>query len=155
YVRLKPSPQAVALNEGGKLESPSANWQDLEARWKAILGIEASMESLRISMEGLRAEMEGSLKKLLTPEEKQHALRADVAQWTKAKSRLHHAIPKLKEFIHRFIWAIGSPERKKLEDLYKSHIQPHLTFPQIEKVPEQLEHMQKDRQVLSAHGLSV
>src|SRR5262245_4247835 len=107
YVRLKPPPQAVARNESCELEIPSAKWQDLEARWKAILGLEATMETLRISMEGLRAEMEASLKKTLTSEEKLHALRADVAQWNKAKSRVHHALPKVREYIHRSTWALG------------------------------------------------
>jgi hypothetical protein len=155
YVRLKPPPQAVDHNESGELEIPSAKWQDLEARWKAILGLEAGMDSLRISMEGLRAEMEASLKNRLTTEEKLHALRADVGQWNKAKNRVHHALPKVKEFIHRSIWAIGSPERKKLDKLYKSHIRPRIPFPQMDKVLVQLENMQKDRQVLSAYGVTV
>jgi hypothetical protein len=130
-------------------------WQDLEARWKAILGLEATMDTLRISMDGLRAEMDSSSRKLLTSEEKLHALRSDVAQWTKAKKRVLNALPKVKEFIHRAIWALGSPERKKLEEIYKNHIRPHIPFPQMDKVLEQLENMQKDRQVLSAHGATV
>jgi hypothetical protein len=152
YVRLRPPPQAVAQSESSELEMSSAKWQDLEARWKAILGLEATVDTVRISMEGLRAEMEASSKKTLTAEEKLHALRADVAQWTKAKIRVHHALPKVKDFIHRSTWAMGSPERKQLEELYKNHIQPRIPFPQMDKVLELLEQMQKDRQVLSAHG---
>jgi len=155
YVRLKPPPQAVAHNESCELEIPLKKWQDLEARWKAILGIEATMDTLRISMDGLRAEMETSSRKTLTSEEKLHALRSDVAQWTKAKKRVLYALPKVKEFIHRAIWALGSPERKKLEEIYKNHIRPHIPFPQMDKVLEQLENMQKDRQILSAHGATV
>jgi hypothetical protein len=155
YVCLKPLPQAVARNESVELEISSAKWQDLEARWKAILSLEATVETLRINMEGLRAEMEASSKKTLTTEEKLHALRADVAQWTKAKHRVHHALPRVREFIHRATWAMGSPERKQLEELYKNHIQPLSPFPQMGKVLEQLENMQKDRQVLSAHGATV
>jgi hypothetical protein len=117
--------------------------------------LEATMETLRISMESLRAEMEASSRKTLTTEEKQHALRADVAGWTKAKQRVHYAVPKAKEFIHRATWAMGAPERKQLEELYKNHIQPHIPFPQMTKVLEQLENMLKDRQVLSAHGATV
>ena len=49
---------------------------------------------------------------------------------------------------------MGSPERKQLEELYKNHIQPNLPFPLMDKVLEQLENMQKDRQVLSAHGVT-
>ena len=153
YVRLKPPTQAVAGEESSELEIPLAKWQDLEARWKTILVLEATMDALRVSMEGLRSELEGSSRKTLTTEEKLHALRADVAQWSKAKIRVHHALPKVREFIHRATWALGSPERKQLEEFYKSHIQPHVPFPQsMAQVLEQLENMQKDRQVLSAHG---
>jgi hypothetical protein len=50
---------------------------------------------------------------------------------------------------------MGAPERKKLEDAYKIHIQPHVPFSHQDKVPEQLENMIKDRQVLSAHGVAI
>jgi hypothetical protein len=155
HVRLKPPPEAVARQESGEPEVPEAKWQDLEARWKAILGLEASIETLRISMEGLRTEMEASSKKTLKTEEKLHALRADVAQWEKAKNRVHHALPKLRDYIHRATWALGSPERKQLEEIYKNHIQPKVPFPHMDKVLEQLENLQKDRQVLSALGTTV
>ena len=155
-VSLKPtlSPDG---KEGVRSESeiPSEKWQDLEGRWKAILGIEATMDTFRISMESLQVEMEASLKKTLTIEEKLHALRADVAAWTKAKNRIHYALPKMREFIHRSVWAMGAPERKVLEELYKSHIQPKIPFPELDKTLEQLEFLQKQRQVLSAHGTTV
>jgi hypothetical protein len=153
YVSLKPPPQAVAPSESGEI--PETQWQELEARWKAIVGLEATTETLRLRLEGLRAEMEASWKKMLTADEKVHALNADVLQWTKAKSRVHYALPKVKEFIHRATWALSSPERKKLEELYKNHIQPHVPFPQMDKVPVQLDHLLKDRQVLSAQGVTV
>jgi len=54
-----------------------------------------------------------------------------VAQWSKAKDRVHHALPKVREFIHRATWALGSPERKKLEELYKNYIRPKVPFPEI------------------------
>ncbi len=155
YVRLKPPPQAVARTESGELEIASAKWQDFEARWKALLGLEASMDTLRISMEVLRAEMEASLKRMLTAEEKLHALAADVAQWTKAKSRVHYALPKATEFIHRAIWAKGTPERKRLDELFKNPIGAHVRVPQMDKVLEELEILRKDRQVLSAQGVTV
>jgi hypothetical protein len=155
WVCLKPPPQVVAPPESSELEISPAKWQELEGRWNAILGIEATMDTLRISMESLRAEMEASLKRALTPEEKRHSLRADVVQWTKAKSRLHYALPKVREFIHRSIWALGLSERKKLGELYENHIGPHIPFPQMNKVLEQLEHLQKNRQVLYAHGVGV
>src|SRR5262249_18249845 len=120
-----------------------------------ILGLEAGIDTLRINMETLQAELEASLKKTLTVEEKLHALRADVAQWNKAKNRVHHVLPKLRRCIHRATWLVGAPERKQLEELYKNHIEPQIPFPQMEKVLEQLEHLQKDRQVFSAHGVTV
>jgi hypothetical protein len=156
YVRLKPPAQVVAGNESGEPEVPPAKWwQDLEARWNAILGVEATIETLRLRMEGLRAEMETALKRTLTTDEKLHALNADVAQWNKAKTRIHYALPKMREFIHRATWAIGLPERKTLGELFKNHIQPQVPFPQMDEVPEQLENLLKDRQVLSAQGVSV
>ena len=155
YVSLKPPPQAVAPNESCEPAIPEAKWQDLEARWNIILGLEASVETLRISMESLRAEMEASSRKTLTSEEKVHALGADVAQWNKAKGRVHFAQPKVREFIHRATWATGTPERKKLEELFKNHIRPRIPFPQMDHVVEQLENLLKDRQVLSAHGVTV
>jgi hypothetical protein len=106
-------------------------------------------------MEGLRAEMEGSSKKTLTTDEKVHALNADVAQWNKAKNRVHYALPKVREFIHRATWAIGTPERKELGELFKNPIQHHVPFPEMGKVLQQLEHLLKDRQVLSAQGVTV
>src|SRR5262245_66009071 len=98
-------------------------------------------------MDGQRAELEAAFKKPLTVEEKIHALQADVAQWGKAKNRIHFALPKVREFIHRATWALGLPERKRLEELFKSHIEPRVPFPEMDDVREQLEHLQKDRQV--------
>ena len=155
YVHLKPPPQAVAPAEGREPEVPEAKWHDLEARWKAVLELEASMDTLRISMESLRAEMEAASRRTLTPDEKVHALNADVAQWNKAKSRVHYALPKVREFIHRSTWVTGAPERKRLEELFKSHIRPRVPFPQMDKTAEQLENLLKDWQVLSAHGVTV
>jgi len=155
YVCLKPPPETVAHNETGELEIPSAKWQDLETRWKTILGLEAAMDTLRISMECLLIEMEAWWKKPLTMEEKTYAPRADVAQWNKAKNRVHNAVPKMKDFIHRSIWAMGSPERKRLEELHNDYIQPRIPFPQIDEVLKQLDELRKDRLVLSAHGKTV
>ena len=150
YVRLKPSRQAVASQESCETEITEANWQDLEARWKAVLELEASLETLRISMEGLRAEMEASSRKTLTADEKVHALNADVAQWNKAKSRVVYALPKVREFIHRSTWATGTPEKKKLEELFKNQVRLRVPFSQMDKVVDQLDNLLKDRQVLSA-----
>ena len=92
---------------------------------------------------------------LFRSEEKLHALAADVSQWTKAKSRLHHALPKAREFIHRATWAKGTPERKRLDELFKNPTEAPIPLPQIDQVLEELEILRKDRQVLSAHGVTV
>ena len=136
-------------------EVPPEQWQGLEALWRAILGLEASIESLRLGMEGLRVEMEAAFKKSLVVEEKVHALQADVAQWNKAKGRIHYALPKAREFVHRATWATGTPERKRLEELFRNHIEPRVPFPQMDEAREQMEHLQKDRQVLFAQGNTV
>jgi hypothetical protein len=136
-------------------EVPPEKWQILESRWRAILGMETGIENLRLRMESLRAELEAAFKKPLTVEEKVHALNADVLQWTKAKGRVHFALPKIREFIHRANWALGIPERKKLEEILKNYIEPQIPFPELDKVPEQLENLLKDRQVLTAQGAAV
>ena len=153
HVRVKqPSP---AADQGGGAEVPEEKWQDLEARWKSIQTIEASIETLRISMEGLRAEMEGASGKALSPDEKVHAANADVAQWTKAKSRIVYTLPKLREFIHRATWVTAAPERKQLEEFLETHVKPRVPFPEVDQMMEQLVSLLKDRQVLSALGNSV
>jgi hypothetical protein len=154
-VRLNPPPQTVAHNESTALEIPLAMWQELEIHWKAIVSLEANVDTLRINMESLLVEMEASLTKTLTVEEKTHALRADVAQWNKVKNRVRFALPRMRDFIHRSIWALGAPERKRLKQLYKEHIQPQIPFANIPLVLKQLESLQKSRQVLSGQGLTV
>lgn len=150
-----PSAQAAARDESREQEIPPEKWQALEALWKAVLGLEASIETSRLNMDGLRAEMEAAFKKTLNVEEKLHALQADVAQWNKAKSRIHYALPKVREFIHRATWALAVPERKRLEEIFRNHIEPRVPLPEVDQVREQLEHLQKDRQVLFAQGNSV
>jgi hypothetical protein len=139
----------------GEPETASAKWQELEPRWKFILGLEATIDTLRISMESLQTEMEASFKRMLTGEEKLHALSNDVVLWNKAKSRVHFALPKAKEFIHRAIWAKGTPERKRLDEFFKNPIGVHLPLPEIDRVLEELEILRKDRQDLSGQGVTV
>jgi hypothetical protein len=155
YLSLKPPPGAVAPREPCELDVPEEKWQHLEARWNAILKLEASLDSLRMSMESLRVELEASSRSALSPDEKVHAPNADVAQFNKAKSRIVYALPKARDFIHRSTWAAGTPERKELEEVFKSHIRPRVPFPQIDKMAEQLDSLLKDRQGLSAQGVSV
>jgi hypothetical protein len=155
YVSLKPPPQTVVPDEGREPEIPEATWQFLEERWKLILGLEAGVDNLRMSMEGLRTEMENASRATLTLEVKVNALSADVVQWNNAKSRIRYAVPKVAEFIHRATWATAAPERKKLTELFESHIQPRIPFPQIDEVMAQFEGLLKDRQTLYALGTSV
>jgi hypothetical protein len=155
HVRLKPPHQAAALTAGGETAGDPATWHDLDALWKAILGLEATVDTLRKSTEGLRAELEASMKRALTADEKIHALAADVAQWTKAKGRAHFALPKANDFIHRATWAAGTPERKRLGELFKDPAGTHPALPPGEDVRQELEALRKDRQVLSALGVTV
>ena len=154
HVRLKPL-QEPAPTESAEPAISLGKWQELLARWNAILGLEATIDGIRQRMEGLRSQMESAVRTMLTADEKVHALNADVAQWTKAKSRVHYALPKVKEFIHRATWALGTPERKMLEEIFKSHIEPKIPFPEMDKLPSQLEFLLKDRQILSAQGVAV
>jgi hypothetical protein len=160
YVSLKRPPEVDIPEESGENESsepgvPSAKWDELEARWNVILGVETSIDTLRLALDSARLELEAAWNKQLTPEEKLHALNADVAQWTKAKNRVHYVVPKVKEFVHRATWAMGSPERKKLEKLFEDDVRPEIPVAEISRVPEQLENLLKDRQVLAAQGSSV
>ena len=50
---------------------------------------------------------------------------------------------------------VGSARTKNLEALFKSYIEPRIPFPEFDKVPEQLDHLRKDRQVLTAQGNTV
>jgi hypothetical protein len=144
-------------NESSELDISSLKWQDLESRWNAIVGMEAAIESMRMTLEGVRSELETAWKQTLTPEEKLHALRADVAQWNKAKTRVHYALPKVREFCHRATWAMGVPERKKLEELFKEESEVAVPPPDVDlnRVADQLHSLLKDRQVLSGQGQAV
>jgi hypothetical protein len=113
------------------------------------------MDTVRISLDTLRTEMETAVRKMLTGDDKIYAANADVSQWTKAKSRVHFALPKAREFIHRATWAVGAPERKKLFELFREHTRPELPVSQMNEVAEQLENLLKNRQVLAAQGVSV
>jgi hypothetical protein len=155
HVLLKAPPQAVAPQGNGVPEVPEDKWQELEGRWTAILGMEVSMDMLRISMEGLQGEMDTASRHTLNTEEKLHAFNADVAQWNKAKNRIVYALPKMRDFIHRATWATATPDRKELEEIYKNHIHPRVPLAEIDKVGQQLENLLKDRQVLSAQGVSI
>lgn len=154
-VSLKPPAPIVPSPESAEPETVEGRWQALEARWKAIEGLEATVDTLRIRLEGLRVQMEASTKAMLTAEEKLHALNADVSCWNKAKSRVHFALPKLREFTHRAIWALGTPERKQLEELFNSLSQTQVPLAQLDKMSDQLESLLKDRQILCAQGVSV
>lgn len=145
-VRLKSQPAADLAPE---------QWQVLEAKWKAILGVEATIDASRMSVEGLRAELESEFRRTLAVEHKVHALQSDVANWNKAKSRVHYVLPKAREFVHRATWAQGVPERKRLEELFRAHIEPRVPFPDVDRERERLDHLHKDRQNLASQGAAV
>lgn len=152
HVRLKP---ATAPADRGAPDVSPETWQALEASWKAVLALEGSIEALRLGMDGLRVEMEAAFKRSLNVDEKVHGLQSDVVQWNKAKNRIHYALPKVREFIHRATWAVAVPERQRLEEIVKNHIEPRVPLPRLDEVREQLGHLRKDRQVLFAQGTSV
>jgi uncharacterized protein YoxC len=153
HVSLK-SPQ-VAGEATVDPDSPEAKWNDLKGRWRAILGVEGSIDNLRLTVEGIQTEMVSAAKQTLMTEEKVNALNPDVAHWNKAKNRVHFVLPKVKEFIHRATWATGAPERKKLDAHFKNDEQPDISIAEMDKLLEQLENLLKDRQVLSSHGMTV
>jgi len=155
YVRLKPRAQSDEGSENSDNDMPLEKWQALEALWKTILGLEVSIDTLRLNMDSTRAEMEAAFKKALNVDEKVNALQADVLNWNKAKTRVHYALPKAREFIHRATWASGLHERKSLEEIVTTHIEPRIPHPQIDQVRGRMEHLQKDRQVLFGQGNSV
>lgn len=154
-VRVKPPARAEVHATPSEEVIPLEKWQDLESRWKAVMTLEAGITSLRMSVESLRTELEGAFRQSLTLEEKNYALQSDVAQWNRAKSRVHYALPKLREFVHRATWATATPERKRLEEIVKAHIEPRVPFAEVDRFYEELEHLQKDRQVLTATGNAV
>jgi hypothetical protein len=49
---------------------------------------------------------------------------------------------------------MGTPERKKLAEFFDRH-GPDTSLTEIGRVPEELESLLKDRQILAAHGVAV
>ncbi|MFT3880522.1 MAG: hypothetical protein QM703_12775 [Gemmatales bacterium] len=154
HVRMKPPVQADTPPGGPIPADLMGKWQKLEARWNTILIIEVNIDTLRLRMESLRGEVESASSKVLSTDEKMHAVNADVAQWNKAKSRARYAVPKVKEFVHRATWALGSPERKKLEELFKNRTPPESVIHQLDDIHNMLENLFKDRQILAAQGVT-
>ena len=76
-------------------------------------------------------------------------------QWSKAKSRIRYAVPKIREFIHRATWAASAAERKQVEEYIVDHVRPRIPFPQLDRVVMLFDSLLKNRQVLSAHGVQV
>lgn len=134
---------------------PVEKWQALDALWKSILGVEAMIDGVRLSASGLVSEMDSAFRQALTVEEKQHASQADVGQWTAAKSRIHYSAPKVREFIHKATWAATTPERKRVEEAVRTHLEPRVPPPDFDKMREEMEHLMKARQVLLAQGNAV
>lgn len=155
HVRLKPPSEPGNPTQGSEPELPEATWQELVARWRAIEGLEATIDTIRLKMESLRGQMESASKQTLTGDEKTYCLNADVAAWNKAKNRVHYTLPKAKEFIHRATWALATPERKQLGEIFKDPARPASGLVAVDRVREQLESLLKQRQVLSAQGVTV
>lgn len=144
-----------AAHDGAAAEVTPEQWQALDGLWKAILTLEANIDAVRQTASGLRGEMESAFRQTLNLEEKLHASQADVGEWNRAKSRLHFALPKVKEFIHRATWAATVPERKRLEEVVRAHLEPRVPPADVGKVREEMEHLLKARQVLFSQGTSV
>lgn len=140
---------------GGVADVTLEQWQALDGLWKAILSLEANIEGTRLSANGLRSEMETTFRQSLNVEEKLHASQADVGEWNRAKNRIHFALPKVKEFIHRATWAATVPERKRLDEIVREHVEPRVPMTDVDKVREEMEHLLKARQVLFSLGTSV
>jgi hypothetical protein len=155
FVNLKPPSQDVASDESNDAVILLEKFQDLEGRWNAILSAEAAIDQLRARVEGAAAEMDAASQRMLASDEKVHALNADVHVWNKAKTRARYALPKAKEFIHRATWAIGTPERKQLGELFKAGLRRDIPLPELDRLPEELARLLKQHQVLSAQGGTV
>lgn len=151
----QPPLAAAASEAASEAEISDAQWIDYETRWKAILGLEAAIDTQRISMESLVVQMENSFKKQLSIEDKLHALRGDISNWTKAKSRIHTALPKMRDFIHRSVWAAGAPEWRKMETIFKENIEPRIPFASTFDIVSELELLQKARHILQSYGKTV
>jgi hypothetical protein len=132
-----------------------AKWQQLEARWRGVLGLEATIETLRIRLKALWAEMEASLKMPLPAQEKLHASAADVSQWTKAKARVYSTLPRAKDFVRRATWATGTPERKRLGEFFKHADGFSIPCTERDEMLEELEVLRQNLQNLSTRGWAV
>lgn len=154
-INLKPPLQEAEPLASVEPQATPAQWQYVVTRWNAILGLEATIDTLRQQMESLRSELEAATNKSLSSDEKLNAPNADVAVWNKAKSRTRYASPKAREYIHRATWAMGTPERKKLDEVFKHKQHCELSQTELKKLQDELEILFKDRQILSAHGVTV
>jgi hypothetical protein len=132
-----------------------AKWQQLEARWRGVLGLEATIETLRIRLKVLWAEMEASLKMPLPAQEKLYASAADVSQWTKAKARVYSTLPGAKDFIRRATWATGTPERRRLGEFFKHADGFSIPCTERDEMLEELEVLRQNLQGLSTRGWAV
>lgn len=150
HIDMKPATREIVQDESDHPGDSQVNRQSYQTRWNTILAMEVTLDTLRQRMESLRAEIEAATGKSLSAEEKLNALNNDVALWNKAKSRARYVLPRIKEFLHRATWAMGTPERKKLEIHFKDHDEP----PPQAQLDRELQILLKDRQILSAQGVA-
>jgi hypothetical protein len=132
-----------------------AKWRELEARWRAILGLEANIEALRIRLKGFWEEMEATFKSALPVCERRHASGVALSQWTKAKSRVQDALPKAKDFVQRATWVRSTPERRRLGELFKNADGVILPASSLDQTLNELERMRGGLQHLLACGWAV
>jgi hypothetical protein len=145
--------EIVVESESGEITADV--WHALETAWKSIATLESTIDGLRLSMGGLASEMDSAFKRPLSTEDKLHALQADMAQWSKAKSRITYSLPKVREFVHRATWAAAAEDRRQLAAIAKQHIEPRVPFANPNETRRKLELLLKDRQVLLAQGNAV
>lgn len=144
--------QPVSTEETPASSDPTQaliKWQELQARWNTILGMEVTIDTLRQRMESLRGEIESESARAMSTDEKINAMNADVAQWNKAKSRARYVLPRIKEYIHRATWVLGTPERKNLDEIFRKDAECPVNLAELDR---ELQILLKDRQILAAQG---
>lgn len=149
HVLIKQPESTEAMSASSDPKQALIKWQELQARWNNILGMEVTIDTLRQRMESLKSEIESESARAMTTDEKLNSLNADVAQWNKAKSRARYVLPRIKEYIHRATWVLGTPERKTLEETFKKDAACPSNLAELDR---ELQILLKDRQILAAQG---
>ena len=152
FKRCLGSAPAVEFNAEGGLRW-AATWDQLEARWNAVLGLETTIDTFRTRLNGISGEMEVSLRRVLTTEEKPQASAADLSQWTTAKSRVNLILPKARHFIQRAAWTKGTSERQRLDAFFKNADGLSTPVREMDQVLEELELLLENLKLSDSAGL--